>query len=60
MSEFIVIGEISDIEVIARGIGVKDRARLNRLYGHARWRKLKGHATIRLHTGHVRQAELHW
>lgn len=60
MSEFTVIGEVSDIEVIARGVGVRDRTRLNRLYGQARWRKLKGHATIRLPTGDVRRAELHW
>ncbi|MDZ7615488.1 MAG: hypothetical protein U1E05_00700 [Patescibacteria group bacterium] len=60
MDEFTVIGDISNIEVIARGIGVRDRERLNRLYGHARWRKLKGQAMIRLRTGHVRQAELHW
>jgi hypothetical protein len=60
MDEFSVIGEISEIEPIARGVGVRDRARLNRLYGRARWRKLKGHATIRLRTGRVRRAELHW
>ncbi len=60
MGEFTVIGEISDIEVIARGTGVRERARLCRLYGQGRWRKLKGHATIRLATGRVRRAELHW
>ncbi|MBM4143195.1 MAG: hypothetical protein FJ225_06350 [Lentisphaerae bacterium] len=41
-------------------MGVRDRVRLNRVYGHARWRKLKGQAMIRLRTGHVRRAELHW
>ena len=60
MAEFTVIGEITDIEPIARGMGVRDRARLNRAYGHARWRKLKGYATIRLRSGRVREAELHW
>lgn len=60
MDEFTVIGEISDVEPIARGMGVRVRARLNRLYGRARWRKLKGHAMIRLRTGRVRRAELHW
>lgn len=60
MDEFIVIGDITDIEVIARGIGVRDRNRLSRIYGQARWRKLKGQAMIRLRTGRVRLAELHW
>jgi hypothetical protein len=60
MDEFAVIGEITDIEPIARGMGVRDRARLNRLYGQTRWRKLKGYAKIRLRTGRVREAELHW
>jgi len=60
MDEFSVIGEITEIEPIARGLGVRDRARLNRLYDRARWRKLKGQALIRLRTGRVRRAELHW
>ena len=60
MDEFTVIGEITDIEPIARGMGVRDRARLNRAYGRTRWRKLKGCAMIRLRAGRVRMAELHW
>ena len=60
MVEFTVIGEIAEVEPIARGVGVRDRARLNRLYGRARWRKLKGRALIRLRAGRVRRAELHW
>lgn len=60
MDEFTLIGEVTEVEPIARGMGVRDRARLNRLYGRARWRKLKGEALIRLRTGRVRRAELHW
>jgi hypothetical protein len=60
MDEFSVIGEITEIEPIAWGLGVRDRARLNRLYGRARWRKVKGQALVRLRTGRVRRAELHW
>ena len=60
MDEFTVIGKITDIEPIARGMGVRDRARHNRAYGRTRWRKLKGCAMIRLRTGRVRRAELHW
>lgn len=60
MEEFTVIGKITEIEPIARGVGVRDRARLNRLYGRARWRKLRGQAMIRLRTGRLRRAEVHW
>ena len=60
MDEFTVIGEITGIEPIASGMGIRDRARLNRAYGWTRWRKLKGYAMIRLRTGRVRRAELHW
>jgi hypothetical protein len=51
---------ITEVQTIARGRGIREVARLNRLYGRTRWRKLKGQATIRLSTGHVRRAELHW
>jgi hypothetical protein len=57
---FAVLSEITDIETIARGVGVRDRARLRRVYGHGNWRKLKGVAQFRLATGRVRLAELHW
>ena len=42
MSEFEVIGEIGAVELIARGFGIRDIARLNRQYGNGKWRKLKG------------------
>ena len=57
---FEILGEISDVETIARGSGIRDLARLRRLYGHANWRKLKGVARVRLVTGRIRLAELHW
>jgi hypothetical protein len=60
MDEFTLVSEIVQIETIARGVGVRDRARLNRVYGRARWRKLKGQAMIRLSSGDVRRAEVHW
>jgi len=58
--DFEVISEITDIEPIARGFGVRDRARLRKLYGRGRWRKLKGVAYVRLVDGAVRKAEIHW
>ncbi len=60
MCEFELIGEIGSVELIVRGPGIRDIARLNRQYGKGNWRKLKGYAPIRLRTGRVRIAELHW
>ena len=57
---FEIIGEITDIEVIARGHGIRDLSRLRKKYGPGQWRKLKGKARIRLENGHVRYAEIHW
>ncbi|MFN7945189.1 MAG: hypothetical protein U0Z53_07545 [Blastocatellia bacterium] len=57
---FEIIGEITDIEIIAVGNGIRDLSRLRKMYGKGRWRKLKGTARIRLRTGRIRLAELHW
>lgn len=58
--DFKVIGGITDVETIAAGVGVWDRARLVRQYGRGRWRKLKGVATMHLLDGAIRLAEVHW
>ena len=57
---FEIIGEITNVETIARGTGVRARRYLNRVYGHGDWRKMKGIALIRLPNGEIRLAELHW
>jgi hypothetical protein len=57
---FEIIGEITEIEVIATSSSIRDLARLRKQYGRGRWRKLKGIAHIRLVSGRVRLAELHW
>ncbi|CAG0941840.1 hypothetical protein ANRL1_00715 [Anaerolineae bacterium] len=57
---FEIIGEITDIEIIAVGLSIREIARLRKRYGKARWRKLKGSATIRLANGRICHAELHW
>lgn len=57
---FKIIGEITNIEIIAVGNKIQDIARLRKSYGHGRWRKLKGVALVRLSSGRVRRAELHW
>lgn len=58
--DFELAGEIADIEAIAAGRGVRDKRRLDRLYGKGRWRKMKGVGRIRLPDGWVVLAELHW
>lgn len=57
---FDIIGNIRNREVISRGPGIRELARLRRTYGAGNWRKMKGAAQIRLSTGRVRMAELHW
>ena len=58
--DFEIVGEVSQIETIASGRGVRDRMRLRKLYGGTRWRKLKGIAQVRLRSGRIRLAEVHW
>lgn len=58
--DFAILDDISDVETIARGAGIREIARLRKLYGHASWRKRKGRATIRLSDGTIRTAEIHW
>ena len=57
---FEIVGEISNVEVIAVGGNIGDIMRLRRQFGPGRWRKLKGAARVRLERGNVRLAELHW
>jgi hypothetical protein len=57
---FEILGAISQIETFATGSGIREIARLRRLYGSGRWRKRKGLARVRLSDGSIRVAELHW
>ena len=58
--DFRIVSEITEVETIALGTGVRDRARLRKQYGRGRWRKLKGVAKIRLPDDTIRLAEIHW
>lgn len=60
MTAFEIVGEIRDVEVIARGRGVRIRRYLERTYGKGQWRKMKGVASVMLADGTVVQAEVHW
>jgi hypothetical protein len=57
---FDILEEVGEIETIAVGSRIRDRDRLQKLYGKGSWRKMKGVALIRLRSGRVRKAELHW
>jgi hypothetical protein len=57
---FKIIGPISEIETIAIGTAIRERARLRKLYGKGHWRKSKGIASVRLADGTICKAEIHW
>ena len=57
---FEIVGEISDIETIATGGGVRILSILRKRYRGRNWRKLKGTATVRLSDGTIHPAEIHW
>jgi hypothetical protein len=58
--DFELVGDLTDIQTIAIGRGIREQTRLRRLYGKGRWRKMKGVARIRLTDGRIRLAELPW
>ncbi len=57
---FKVVGTIRDVERIAAGGSVRERARLRKIYGGTRWRKLKGIAKVEMSDGRTELAEIHW
>jgi len=57
---FKIMGEITAIETIASGAGIREVARLRKRYGRGRWRKRKGIAQVQLASGEIVGAEVHW
>ena len=55
-----IIGEITNIEIIAVGTAIRDLSDLKREYGGDRWRKLKGKAYVVDEVGDVVLSEIHW
>ena len=53
-------GEISEIQIIAKGKNVDIRHELNRVHGRGDWRKLKGIARVEYDNGQIWIVELHW
>jgi hypothetical protein len=58
--DFVILGNLRDVTMIAVGTAIRDLPRLRRAYGAGRWRKMKGNATIRTFDGLVKEAEVHW
>jgi hypothetical protein len=57
---FEILGDITNVETIATGAGIREIARLRKRYGRGRWRKRKGVAEVRLNSGALAHAEIHW
>ena len=57
---FEILSEISHIQAIASGRGIRDRRLLHRTYGEGHWHKCKGPATVRLADDTIWFVELHW
>jgi hypothetical protein len=56
---FEILGDITGIETVATGSGIRELARLRKLHGRGRWRKRKGFADVRLRRGDTVRAEVH-
>ena len=52
---FEIVSDVTEIQVIATGRGIKRLKHLRKRYGGRRWRKLKGNATVRLGNGSLRR-----
>jgi hypothetical protein len=57
---FEIIADITEIESIAIGSGIRILPLLRKQYGRGRWRKLKGKTIVRLADDTIRRAEVHW
>ena len=55
-----IVGKIRSIETIAVGSAIRERARLERVYGPERWRKRKGVTRVRVGLARTFLAEVHW
>jgi hypothetical protein len=56
--DFEIIGSIRETETFAQSSGIREIARLRKLYGQGRWRKRKGIATVKLADSAVIDVEL--
>ena len=59
-NEFELLGELTNVEIVAVSLSIRERKRLQEQFGGRRWRKLKGIGRVRFPSGDVCLAELHW
>jgi hypothetical protein len=57
---FEIVGDITNVQVIATGREISRLKTLRKRHGGRRWRKMKGDAAVRLVSGRLRRAESHW
>lgn len=57
---FEILEKVSQVETFATGSGIREIARLRKMYGKGRWRKRKGIARVKLSDGSIHVAEIHW
>ena len=57
---FEILHKIYHERTFAAGRGIREIARLRKVYGRGRRRKRKGIAKIQLQNGRIRTAEVHW
>lgn len=57
---FEIISKITQVETFATGTGIREIARLRKIYGVGHWRKRKGVAEVKFKNGMIRIVELHW
>lgn len=58
--KFKIVGKIRQEKTFATGRGIREIARLRKVYGKGRWRKRKGIAEVEFLDGAIRTVELHW
>jgi hypothetical protein len=58
--ELTIVGQVTGIEVIAKGRGIRRLKVLKKRYGGTNWRKMKGVAAVIAASGTTRWAEIHW
>jgi len=58
--DFEIIGSIREPETFAQSSGIREIARLRKIYGQGGWQQRKGPATVKLADGAIVDVELHW
>jgi len=58
--KFEIIGKIAQERTFASSNGIREIARLRRVYGKGRWRKRKGVAKVEFENGTSQTVEVHW